>query len=330
MPEGGNESVVRPDVYSDNGTWTFRASSLGSCIRGLVAARLGIRPQPPRAWLQGALEESSLAEDLVKVQLMKRGWVVEDGEPVRLELDDGVITGNLDGFIESVATTSSPTYVFAESDRMVLEVKAFGKTLFDGYVRRGLDGLGEMFTRMYGMQVSVYMHATGLPCMMVVYSKESGLTVENVYTEAPFSKDELNNRLLAANWWAEKGEYPLCDAKCSESSWYWHIHEEKPTQQVDDPELEKKFARALELKDTITELKKEYDDLTDEFKEMLPSGTTKAGGYKVSIVRFNQKRTDLDMLRRENGDDFMAAYEYDLPVVRCVPSRKGGKEKKDG
>lgn len=304
----------RPDVYKGEEAWNFRASSIGGCIRGLVASRLGIAPQPPRNFLQKALQDSSLAEELVKVQLVKRGWRVEPGGPVTLGLQHGVITGTTDGSISGEGLS-----------RCVLEVKSLGRTLFERYVRGGIENLGRPFTQMYGMQISAYMLATGLPCMVAVYSKEGGMTLEKLYETPPYSMEELDERIVSILDYAAREEYPECDAACSSTSWYWHIHDEKKLVRVSDDELEEKVARLVRLRDTLKTLQDEEKTLADELKAELGSGPNELGPYMVNVSRSFSTRTDLDKLRRDFGEEFLAPYAYEQQTVRLtIRQRKGG------
>lgn len=308
----------RPDVYLDDGRWYFRASSIGACLRGLVAARKGISPQPPMPGLQRAMRASGDAEQVVREQLQKRGWKVEPGESVSYDCEEyGLLTGNTDGFISGEGL-----------DRCVLEIKALGRDLFQRYVRGGIQAMGEPFTRMYGMQISAYMLSTGLPCLVAVYGKDSDTTLEKLYEEPPYSTDDLCERMGQVHSFVERKLWPECDAKCNSSSWYWHIHEEKEKNRITDEEMEQKVAKAAQLKATITALEDEYKKLADELKDELGRGAHTVGRhFSVNVVQMMQHRTDLDRLRRDMGEEFLEAYQYDFPVTQLrIKDKRRGKD----
>lgn len=308
----------RPDVYkNEEGTWTFRASAIGACIRGLVAARLGIHPQPPAEFLATAMEESSLAEGIVKTQLAKRGMVIQgDQEAVFLDLSNGRITGHLDGLVEAEGF-----------DPSILEVKALGRTLFERYMKGGVKNLGLPFSRMYGMQLSAYMYALQKPAFLVVYGKEHGLTLEKFYEEPPYEEEDLNTRMGQVLSLGEREQWPECDAQCSPSSFYWHVHPQKEIHQNFDAAIADKVERAKKLRDTISVLTDQAKTLTDEIKAELGRGTHDFGRYKATIVQKMTNRVDYDKIRRDHGDEFLDAYRYEVPVVEL---RITDKTKKKG
>lgn len=304
----------RPDVYTEDGVTFFRASSIGACTRGLVACRLGVQPQPPTEKLAGYMEDSSLAEEVVRTQLVRKGYGIEgDQDEVFLDLPEGRITGHVDGYGE-----------IAPHGRFVLEIKAFGRTLFEKYAKGGLQGLGPPFTRMYEMQVSAYMVATGLPALMVVHGKEHGLTMEKWVEEPFYDEDQLRWRLSEIQEWAQEGKYPPCDAKCGPWSWYWWVHEQRKETAVGDEELGSKLAKLTKLKEQKKLIDAEHDALRDEIREEVGHGTLTASGYSVTVARFMKKMTDYERMRRDLGDEFFAAYEYQKEEARVTVKKERG------
>lgn len=309
----------RPDVYLDGDRWTFRASAIGGCVRGLVAARLGIHPQPPKAFLQGALQASSEAEEKVVEILTGKGWeITGQQKAIRLECPEGSITGHLDGLV---------------NDGEPLEIKAFGRTLFEKYVKGGLAALGPPFTQMYGMQITAYGLAMGKPVNLVVFRKDDqdgnlGQYLEKRYEKLPYTEEVLCERMRyiieSAAEVANGGEWPDCDAKCSSSSWYWHIHSEKPRALVDSADIAEKMERAHQLKVTMDALDAEYKKLRHELIEAIGSGTQESDKLTATVVKSFQTRTDLDKMRREMGDEFLAQFAYESPQTRLVIRPKKG------
>lgn len=265
---------------------------------------MGIMPQPPMEFLQKALEASREAEAVVLKDLAKRGWTVEPSESVALELPNGRLTGTTDGFISGEGL-----------GRCVLEIKSLGRDLFERYVRAGIPGMGDPFSRMYGMQVSAYMLATGLPCLVAVYGKASEQTLEKLYEEPPFTQEEINERMEAVHFFAERNEWPDCDAKCSSSSWYWHIHDEKEVHRVSDEELEAKVAKVAQLKGMIDALTTDYRRLSDELKHELGRGQHLLGHFSATVTHRTQSRLDADKLRRDYGEEFLAPYQFEVNQV---------------
>ena len=77
----------RPNVYLDDTTdkWVYRASSLGNCVKGLVAARLQYEAFPFPDWLLEKFEQGNAAETMLIKRFLDHQhgndtWVMLDPE----------------------------------------------------------------------------------------------------------------------------------------------------------------------------------------------------------------------------------------------------------
>lgn len=152
-------------VYQDKGTVVYRASSLGSCIRSLVAARLGESAAGPNAGLRAAMDASSGLEDecirrfgieMASSDVIWQQKEVElsvcnhpDGEP-NVPNAVVIVRGHIDGM--------------SMYDDTILEVKALGEgnwaKWIDGKnVHESLANLGTLGDK-YRIQAALYGHAT--------------------------------------------------------------------------------------------------------------------------------------------------------------------------
>lgn len=133
----------RPAVYSDDGTWVYRASALGGCERALLAARRGETRTPPPPALQEKYDQGHAAEDIIMSRWAAKHadkYVLttrEAGEQVKVSVGKVInrqhveIRGSLDGF---GAVLGDP------EDVVPVDAKAFGKSFWDKLEKEGIWG----------------------------------------------------------------------------------------------------------------------------------------------------------------------------------------------
>jgi len=144
--------VDRPPIYEVDGTVYYRASAIGGCINELVMFRRGEQSESKTTYIEGVMEAGKEYEAEVRVQVAQHTdyVVLADSEAIQLEISPGhVIVGNTDGRMISVGPTKAEAGI---------EVKALGEDTFKKFVRSGLETFPE-----YQWQLSIYMHAVGLP-----------------------------------------------------------------------------------------------------------------------------------------------------------------------
>lgn len=214
----------RPNVYVEDGVVIYRASSLGNCIRSLVASRLEMEPLPHPDFLLKAFDEGNRNEPVILAELANRGYVLEhtgDGEQLETEIPigdkirirchpDGIGYANLDA-----------------GSRRVVEVKALARSTWDKFHSKGLDEFPY-----YKMQVSIEMHSTGLPCLFVVGLKNpdrDNLCDQFVVTlidKPPIPLNVIKAKVIKVESLAKKGELPSCDFNQYPCQ-FVHLHEDE-------------------------------------------------------------------------------------------------------
>lgn len=215
----------KPDVYYEGDKVIYRASSLGSCIRGLVAARLGIRPANViKLQHQQYFDEGHLHEGAVIEKLVKQGMNIDDGSgqpdgqhTIELNIRDNIyIRGHVDGigngYIESLDTTLS--------DLHVIEVKSMSKDVYDKWIRAGFNE----FYR-YAIQLSIYMSALQMGGVFVAKNRNSGAMDVTVLSHPPLPLAEISERINKVEDWVELDSFPFCDFTSFPCKWF-HIHDE--------------------------------------------------------------------------------------------------------
>ncbi len=284
----------RPNTYvEDDGTVIYRASSLGNCIKSLVASRLGMEPMPHPDWLLEKFEEGNTNEPVILKMLEDAGWGYSDGAQLEVEIPVGKgikIRGHLDQ-IGFDGLADSP------SDHVV-EVKAFGKSFYEKFMKQGIMGFPY-----YVMQLAIYMAATGMPAAFVVGVKNDEGVVDRIGINFYELKDlggigAVKAKIARVEQWVKKGELPPCDYDQYPCQFYYlHEEEEKPEVVGEDLELDMLVTgyivdRDLEKKHGL--LKKEFGESI--LKLMRTRGVTAIDRGRYEVKTVSRANTSVDTL----------------------------------
>jgi hypothetical protein len=294
----------RPNVYEDDGMWVYRASSLGNCVKALVAARLGYEAFPHPDWLLKKFEEGNRAEP----QLIERftryddnmlWWMLDPNDTeaygayphVRFENthDDqftcqipvgatAVIRGHMDGIAESAA-----------GQRVVVECKAFASSYWDKYMKQGIEAFPY-----YATQLSLYMHATGLPGMFVVGLKNTDGDIDDdspvhvdMFDTPPLGLGAIKARVAKIEKIAATGELPACDQNQYPCQ-FVYLHDDQPEEndvlEVVNHDLDK-YADLYERGCVLEKEGKMLKDMAKQELQLLMTGLDREGG-KVQTKQF--------------------------------------------
>lgn len=162
-PEGETHDPDAPSVSLSGAVPRYRPSSLGSCPRALVAARMGYAPKPVDEKSTTIMGEGWLHEPSVLKHLVESEALATLYRPplVRLDLGFAEIVGTPDGL--GLLRDGSPVLV---------EVKTAGKSAFPSLLSGVSSGWPALMKdhRRYAIQVSAYAAALS----------ESGFPVEGV------------------------------------------------------------------------------------------------------------------------------------------------------
>ena len=313
--------IVQYDYDADGECIWYRASALGmDCSKALIACRMGYsqvevshEPTLERFAAGTALEESV-------VELMRaEGWAVwGQQETVTLMLTGKVgMRGHIDG-------RAAMPPVGVDSQQYVAEVKTQSEGEWENFERNGWES--GFFPR-YAWQVSVYMHATGLPLMLVrgMRSKDNK-SIEKIaisFIDEPFyTVAEIRAKILPIEIAALKGELPTdCSARlfpcpvpylCNEPD-----REQLEGEQDAIVEAAAKTYEAACKEESLA--KKRKDDAKSALLGLLQKGSKIVTMSGIKVTRFSRRnparlpeeglRAGLAFFHGLNLDDYKVATE---------------------
>ena len=313
----------RPVVYRDNGRWVYRASAIGGCPRGLLAARRGYRPLPPPRWLAEAAEAGNQAELHAVSWLKAQGWIVRDQQrAVEWALGEtAMIRGHIDGIGEARTAKGG-------KDIRLIEIKSMSDKVFDTWRKQGFAAFPK-----YAAQLAVYMTVLKLPALYVIVRRSTGDVIIQWIDEPPVSPALAIRTILQIEAQAEGVEWPGCEAQYSGWCAWQYLHE------VSDEDMGTVAMADMERIQTLAAL---YDDakaVRDQAEQAL-SGLKKqliqlvgekaklqAGLWSISTranVRSKLDEAALFEACREAGLDptsYKSKVKYPDPVLTV---KKGG------
>lgn len=208
----------RPVVYRDNGHWIYRASAIGGCPRGLLAARRGYRALPPPGWLTEAAEAGNLAEQHAISWLKARGWHVRDQQQtVEWAIGEtAMIRGHIDGIGEyRQSGGKQPT-----KDIRLVEIKSMSDKVFTNWRKQGFQAFPK-----YAAQLAMYMTVLKLPAVYVIVRRETGDIIHQLIDEPPVSLAVVIRRVLQTEAQAEGIEWPVCEAQYAGWCAWQYLHD---------------------------------------------------------------------------------------------------------
>lgn len=323
----------RPDVYEEGGQVVYRASSVGQCVRALVASGLGeqeVFGADRRALLDRSAAEGNLHEQAVIDKLVGEGWkVIHAQETVEIPVIPGVIVrGHTDGVLQS------PHH---PNPQVLLEVKSMSTKQFDKWMKRRFDAFPK-----YAFQISAYMRAhPDLDALYVVKRREDGLLDRSALSHSlpPVQWSVIRKKITTAERWRRKGELPPCDVKDQWGCPFFYLHEEADLEEVVIPDDEIRMALEGLIADFVA--LKEKERLGEEAGELrkkevspeilrLLSGDylhVEVGGtiYKVTKSGTTRSWVDMAAMREDGHGDLLDAYtktrRVEYPLVREVKEK---------
>lgn len=282
----------RPNVYEDNGKIIYRASSVGNCIKSLVAIRSGMEPSPHPDWLLEKFAEGNVNEPIILNHLRSLGWTVDyDGDDNQLELELPIG--------ENVIIRCHPDgqAYLTPDDVHVVEAKAFGQVFWDKYMKHGITAFPY-----YATQVTIEMAGTGLPCLWVMGLKDDLGTVVKYHieriTEPPLKIGAIKAKIAKVENWSSRGELPACDYDQYPCQ-FFYLHDdgegegEEPAADGKDTELELWASEYIRGKDMEAAGKALKQPAGEHLLKLLEQGGKKKWSTEsvevMSVTRANQK-----------------------------------------
>lgn len=194
----------------EDGTVVYRASALGSdCTRSLVLSRLDYEEKPPPADMLLRFNEGHLHEGDVLARMRAEGWTIWDEQAeVSLMVTGKIrVVGHIDGKGAMAMAEGGPELIHPR----VVEVKSQSMAEFEAFGARGWDS--GIFPK-YKWQLSCYMHATGLPAVLVRKNRNNGQLAVEWIDEPFYSLRDIRSRVLSIELLAMDGIGPAdCDGK---------------------------------------------------------------------------------------------------------------------
>lgn len=296
----------------------YRASSLGYSLEALVCPHLGYSPIPPPQWLQEKYDEGKRLEPIVVEKLrevlpantriiyLNTGSSDDgrEGEEVRLEVIPGIAT--IVGHIDARAVNGV--------GEKVVEIKTMSDRTWQAFYNAGLEAKGHPLLEKYQWQISTYMLATGLPCMVVGFNKESGEIARVTITEPPKLMSDIAARISKAENHIRLGTIPdgCEDYPCA----YFYLHAPKEEAESADETVDNLLAQWLAADKAEKTYKREKDNLKAEI--------VKLAGEKASKVRGSQGVTVSTYWQKE------APVTGYMKKAQWVTSISAPRAKKDG
>lgn len=288
----------------------LRASELGRCVKCSVAICEGYSALPTGERLQGLYDRGIAHEQECLAALADDGWTVihelagykvDEGQVyVELPLGGAVITGHLDGIADG-----NVFFMFSKNP-YVLEIKS--PSTWTSFKRAARTATWtDSYMHQVGVQLAVYMHATGLEA--VVACVEEGRVKTFGVETPPFSLDYLVGIVAEIEQWVARGELPTA---CSQADWpcpvaYLHVQEADERLVIDDPDLEATLREDVELTATIaagSAADKARKELRRSYDTRLGVGKYRVGSVDVtSYEQANPRSFDEDAMRADGVYD---------------------------
>lgn len=277
----------RPPVYRDGETWVYRASSLGNCIRGLVAARRGVKPMPVPEVAQTRMDEGKLHERAILEGLERDGWKVLDPQKeVELRIRPGVVVrGHIECWL-----------IDPEGNLLLPEIKSRSKDQYKLWMSKGWSAFFG-----FALQYSAYWYATGATDgLLAVKNRDDGEVDWSRVTEPPFELDHVKNRVLEIERLADLPELPSCGGEAQWNCSYYHIHEApEEKEQVESEDLELLCENERQVTAEIKRLEEQQREMRDEIAGLIGEGKKRAGRFEIAVSQYRPKRFNKDKLGRE-------------------------------
>lgn len=242
----------------EDGTIVYSASSIGYCSKALYYDRLGVTHEPPpaniqKAWTEGHDNEARILSIMADQRIWSaanKAWLVDDGwsfgefdesrnqdysDQVRVEKRAGnvIVRAHLDGI--GLIEQYPPGYISDEKiynaietakGRVVLEAKAFGDSYWTQWRGKGIAAFPT-----YEWQVSIQMHASGLPCLFLVGQKGADGIVHSVDSrlilDPPISWGKIAAKIARIEAAVAKNEPPDCEEPLMFPCPFYPLHETK-------------------------------------------------------------------------------------------------------
>lgn len=253
-----------PSVLVTDTRITYRASTLGSCLRRLLASRLGMDATPPPESLQKVFDEGHVLEPVILQKLVELGWVLEPGsaqKEMNLHLgNNGTQELYLSGHIDALGTPPGGKHY------VPIDAKAFAQSTMDNFLGNGIEAFPH-----YAWQMSAYCEGFGTNGFaMPLYNKATKELTVREFPSHPYSYEDIQNRIYTIEEYAAD-HVSVMSLPCPQD-WgcpYAYLHEGRSVDAIPDaatPLLDS-YLLAKRKRDTYA---KAVDALAGSILKVLP------------------------------------------------------------
>lgn len=233
-------------------------------------------------------DEGHRLEPIIQGLLEEYGW-----EMTALELEvnlpitpSAIVQGHIDGL----------------SRGHVIEIKSMSDDTYAAFCSTGFANNNKLLGK-YKWQISAYMLALRLPCLVVGYRKQTGELFTIEVDEPPYLMYDIANRIAQAENCIAAGTIPdgCTDYPCA----YAYLHAPKDKVDVAEDELDAVMATWLVVDKEIKALEKEKTTLREEILERALMGDEglakiKGGESGVLVSRYWTEPSEY-MVTRKGG-----------------------------
>ena len=247
----------KPMAYWDDdlSVWVYRASSIYSCSKALIAARMGVEGDEPPESMQLRFADGHLHEPAIIASIEKQtGWKQQpSGSQETIEIDvipgEVIIRGHVDGIGHNPAFNP---------DLRVLEAKALADSGYKTWLSQGFNAFPY-----YRDQLTVYMAALDMPAVFAVKNKNSGVVDVKMIDDQPGDLEAILERVRQIEYQAREDELPgPCDRRMFPCP-FWRLHEDED----DVAEAQAAVTGSVKDADSLDHWLNEYDVAREDEKE---------------------------------------------------------------
>lgn len=300
-----------PNVYDIDGVTYFRASSLGSCSKALIAARLGYDSVGPPEFMKNRFADGHLHEPQILSRVTEEfdiPWT--DGQlEVDLPISSRVVVrGHID------ALGDHPVYGPCVVDAKALS-KASYKMWENGFFDAWPHYAWQMSAYSYGLALMGKGEVKGrpLPIVMAVKCKDNGEMRVDVFPEPPIGLSQIRVKCLQIETAARQAELGECSHR--EFLCPYKYLCDAPVKEIvattTDTQLSSVAGKYHDAGQREKAAKKEREELRPLLIEVLAGRTNVAldSGLAIKVVEKKRKAVDKKAMVAAGIDP--AAYEVE-------------------
>lgn len=310
------------NVWQDaDGTWVYRASALGGCLKSLAAIRMGYDTLPPPEKMAVAFAQGHKHENEILARTQQQWGVRMLGQQqrsVELTVMPGVV---IRGHVDEVGKHDSHGVVVVDA-----------KAMREGWEWKGWDG--DHLAVKWAWQQSVYAYALageygeprGKPLAIVIAAgikSPDGETINRVESprwalEPPKTLSQIKARVALVESWARRNQLPeTCEVRQYPCPVHFLCDGPEPAEMVDDTDLEGAAIAYRRISDSAKEMDAAKSEARDRLVALMGAREkVSVGGLQVSVVTATRRNFDKKKLLAEHPEIDAGEYETTTEYTR--------------